>query len=438
MRLLDGFSRAGAVRLTGVLFASLVVAGACLGASTALASGVWSAPTAIESEHLGLYSVSCSSATFCAALGGKDAVTYNGTSWSAPTKIGGAYYIVVSVACPSATFCVAPAANGNGADALTYNGTSWSATTLVVGFFGAVSCPSATFCVALGGPSNGHDTDALTYNGTSWSAPTQIIDGNGALGSVSCPSTTFCVAIAFGVNIGNGASALTYNGTSWSAPTKIDDDVTGGHSIDSLSCPSATFCVAVDGNGNALTYNGASWTAPTQIDGGNGALESVSCPSATFCVAVDGNGNALTYNGTSWSAPTKIDGVGGFRAVSCPSATFCVAAGFDRQGGIALTYTTATAPKHAGRPIINGKDKEKSTLTASNGAWTGAAPITYKYQWEVCNAKAKECQAIRGATKNTFTITAKYVGSRIAVAVTATDSVGSAKALSKATPVIEK
>ena len=68
MRLLGGLSRAGAVRLTRVLFASLVVAGACLGPSTALASGVWSAPTDIGSSFFP-QSVSCSSATFCAAVG---------------------------------------------------------------------------------------------------------------------------------------------------------------------------------------------------------------------------------------------------------------------------------------------------------------------------------------------------------------------------------
>src|SRR5665213_3369925 len=278
------------------------------GPSTALAAGVWSAPTAIESGG-SLYSVSCSSATFCVA------------------EAGGDY-------------------NGNGTNALTYNGTSWSATALAVGFFSSVSCPSVTFCLGVGGDTY-DGPDALTYNGTSWSAPTQIIDGNGGLSSVSCSSATFCAAIAFGGTLGKGtAGALTYNGTSWTTPTQIDDDVAsaGRQNIDSLSCPSATFCVAVDVNGNALTYNGTSWSAPTLIDGGNGGVGgtfSVSCSSATFCVAVDRKGNALTYNGTSWTTPTKVGGVGGFDAVSCPSATFCGAAGFGGQGEIALTYTTS-------------------------------------------------------------------------------------------------
>ena len=133
MRLLDRFSRAGAVRLTGVLSASLVVAGACLGASTALASGVWSAPTAIESGG-SLYSVSCSSATFCRpgapAAGRTDAATYNGTSWSAPTNIPAS-----TTSSPCLVRRRRSASPGGGdyngktaANALTYNGTSWSAT----------------------------------------------------------------------------------------------------------------------------------------------------------------------------------------------------------------------------------------------------------------------------------------------------------------------
>ncbi len=40
MRLLDGFSRAGAVRLTGVLLATVAVAACCVGVSSAATPGV--------------------------------------------------------------------------------------------------------------------------------------------------------------------------------------------------------------------------------------------------------------------------------------------------------------------------------------------------------------------------------------------------------------
>src|SRR5271167_4000760 len=48
MRLLDSFSRAGAVRLTGVLLATVVVAARCVGVSAAAAPGV------IRTIHVGI------------------------------------------------------------------------------------------------------------------------------------------------------------------------------------------------------------------------------------------------------------------------------------------------------------------------------------------------------------------------------------------------
>jgi hypothetical protein len=77
------------------------------GPSTALASGVWSAPTNIDSVgYSTIASVSCPSATFCVAVDDVgDALTYNGTSWSAPTKIHGPGDNGQSVSCTSPTFC---------------------------------------------------------------------------------------------------------------------------------------------------------------------------------------------------------------------------------------------------------------------------------------------------------------------------------------------
>jgi hypothetical protein len=147
--------------------------------------------------------VSCPSATFCAAVSDTGyALTYSGTSWSGGTNIApnppGTCSIscehegLTSVSCPSATFCAAVDYDG---DALTYNGTSWSAPTHIGGDEDGVSCPSATFCAAVG------PEYALTYNGTSWSAPTHI---GGGLESVSCPSTTLCAAVGW------PGDALTY------------------------------------------------------------------------------------------------------------------------------------------------------------------------------------------------------------------------------------
>src|ERR1035437_873016 len=101
-------------------------------------------------------------------------------------------------------------------------------------------------------------------------------------------------------------------------------------------------------------------------------------------------------------------------------------------------------PTNTSLPTIKGKAKPKGKLTASQGTWTGTAPITYKYQWLVC-AKTRykklikvKCQAIKGATKTTFTISKKYAGGYLEVQVVASNSTGSAKATSKLVTVAKK
>jgi hypothetical protein len=105
--------------------------------------------------------VSCASEWFCMAVGSGmplppggdveeeregEAATYDGSSWSAPVKIDSSAGLS-SVSCPSASFCAAVDFRGN---ALTYNGSSWSAPVHIAGSsLRSVSCPSASFCAAV-------------------------------------------------------------------------------------------------------------------------------------------------------------------------------------------------------------------------------------------------------------------------------------------------
>ncbi len=93
--------------------------------------------------------MSCTSATFCVALSDAgEALTYNGTSWTVSPFFGVSGDGGVSsdqVSCSSVTFCAAI----GGSSALTYNGTSWTAPTNIGGdpsetkigvFLSSVSC----------------------------------------------------------------------------------------------------------------------------------------------------------------------------------------------------------------------------------------------------------------------------------------------------------
>ena len=88
-------------------------------------------------------------------------------------------------------------------------------------------------------------------------------------------------------------------------------------------------------------------------------------------------------------------------------------------------------------PTITGTAQDGQTLNASPGGWSGTQPITYAYQWRRCDSSGAGCSAISGATTSTYTVTSTDVGSTLRVAVTATNSVGSATATSSATAVVQ-
>jgi hypothetical protein len=102
-----------------------------------------------------------------------------------------------------------------------------------------------------------------------------------------------------------------------------------------------------------------------------------------------------------------------------------------------VTPPAATVPVNSAAPTISGRKKVKRKLTASNGLWTGTAPLIYTYKWESCNAKGRKCKVINGATASTFKLSGKYAGRRLEVVVSAHNSAGQTSATSKLTPVIK-
>ena len=309
----------------------------------------WSAPSRIDDIN-DLTSVSCPSASFCAAVDGNNitktgkALTWNGTAWSAPTTIDTSGSLT-SVSCASASFCMAVSSYGD--DTYSWNGTSWS-TDVDPGqnlLLNSVSCPSTTFCMAVNDADGGA---GFIWNGSAWSIdPIGEGDYNG-LESVSCPSSSFCMALD------DEGTAFTWSGGSWSGPTDTNIGLEDGDGLDathpSVSCASASFCMAVGGDDTTVFWNGSSWSATPSISHVDDLL-SVSCPSASFCVALAGNYGlyAFIWNGVSWSAPTDIDpSNNGFSptvaGVSCPSASFCTAVNENGYAVRTNAYGGSAAP----------------------------------------------------------------------------------------------
>ena len=101
-----------------------------------------------------------------------------------------------------------------------------------------------------------------------------------------------------------------------------------------------------------------------------------------------------------------------------------------------LTSTSgATPPSNVVPPRIAGTARIGGKLEASTGEWTGDPPIAYRYQWQACNDDAV-CATLHGATSATIVLTMARLGAQMRVVVTATNSAGSAAAVSPPTPVV--
>ena len=103
----------------------------------------------------------------------------------------------------------------------------------------------------------------------------------------------------------------------------------------------------------------------------------------------------------------------------------------DTHDGLFTSSTTAcgsaTRPANSSPPTVSGTKTVGQKLSASTGAWSGTAPITYAYQWQRC---APGCVNIAGATANTYTLGGADQGGKVRVAVTASNGAGSATATS--------
>jgi len=89
-----------------------------------------------------------------------------------------------------------------------------------------------------------------------------------------------------------------------------------------------------------------------------------------------------------------------------------------------------TKPVNTALPTISGTATVGQVLTAANGTWTGAATITYAYQW------LRDGVDIGGATASTYTLVSADQTHKVSVRVTATNSLGSSSATSAQTATV--
>jgi hypothetical protein len=112
-----------------------------------------------------------------------------------------------------------------------------------------------------------------------------------------------------------------------------------------------------------------------------------------------------------------------------PAAILLLLAAVAVAAGTGSARPTA-APSNTAPPTISGKAQSGSTLQAANGTWSGTAPITYSYQWRICNENGGACHDIAGAMGNEYTLKAGDAGNSVRVQVTAKNAEGSATSTS--------
>ncbi len=205
-----------------------------------------------------LYSVSCSAASSCVAVGQNDTWSYpsgggfselaelwNGTAWTinSPSDYNDWRIDLTAVSCGSTTSCSAVGYTCEclfgGTIADLWNGSAWSQenvsgpngwpnngsqfTTL-----SDVSCLSASFCATVGSyPYSAGTTVAATWDGSAWtiqSTPNPSGGTNPQLNGVSCVTASACSAVGSYYD-GSEEQTLTYtySGGSWSIQSSANE-----------------------------------------------------------------------------------------------------------------------------------------------------------------------------------------------------------------------
>ena len=407
-----------------------------------------------------LYGVSCTSTSFCAAVGyyidsagvaQTLADTYDGSAWTASastnTSSSQTNYLY-GVSCVSASFCASagywsqdPLTLSSATMAEIYNGSSWSSPSGLSSssqpvngnrLFG-VACVSSSSCLTVGRYSMAFSL-VESYTPTSWSlgSPAQITTQSDLYG-ISCKSSTFCVAVGDYYDSSNVQQMLieTYNGTSWSEVTGLSNPANsaGENALDGVSCASSTSCVAVGSylesttSGTqtqtqtqtlAVVYNGSSWTTVTPANQGSygDTLFDISCTTSTSCVAVGMYFASLSpptesvlteyYNGSSWSSnsPTSPSTAGSMlMGISCASSTSCEAVG---------NYVDSSGVEQALVEAYNGSSwSEQTSVDSGSGqnALTDVSCVSSNF----CMATGE--YAADTITGVTGTLTEEYNGS---------------------------
>lgn len=180
---------------------------------------------------------------------------------NSPNQSGSVFDFLEAVSCTSASFCMAVGDYSGGSDtnghALIekWNGRTWllsapNISSTHSNYLGGVNCVTSSFCMATGYFFNINQPLSEKWNGSGWralSSPFSQFTG------VSCVSSSLCMAVGFYRNATNFQTRIEkWNGSSWSIVSSPNTSATQDNQLNGVSCTSTSLCMA-DGS----YFNGA-------------------------------------------------------------------------------------------------------------------------------------------------------------------------------------
>ena len=222
------------------------------------------------------------------------------------------------------------------------------------------------------------------------------------------------------VQIGNDTAAQAFN-------MAVDTISVASGGASTPSPPVNTSPPTVSGTpqaGQTLTASPGIWTGAQPI---TFAYQWQRCSSGgSACAAISG--------ATSPSYAVTSADVGATLRVTV-TATNSVGSATANSTPTTAVQATSSAPVSTAPPTISGTARAGQTLNAGAGGWTGTQPITFAYQWQSCDANGAACSPV--GTGSTYVLTSADVGHTLRVAVTATNSAGTATATTNPTAVVQ-
>lgn len=138
------------------------------------------------------------------------------------------------------------------------------------------------------------------------------------------------------------------------------------------------------------------------------AKDGSSCTAITGATAATYAATSTDVNHTVRVTVTATNAGGSSQATSAPSAVI----------------SSKNAPTATAAPAISGSLTVGSTLTASQGTWSGN-PTSYAFIWSRCDMNGNGCATIDGATGTTHALTQASAGTTLRISVVATNAKGS-------------